>query len=58
MHQVNVQARLDETVSLVASGRLRPDAVISHRLALEDAPDGYAALAAREATKVLLTPHG
>jgi threonine dehydrogenase-like Zn-dependent dehydrogenase len=56
MHQVNVQARLDETVSLVASGRLRPEAVISHRLTLEDAPEGYAALAAREATKVLLTP--
>jgi threonine dehydrogenase-like Zn-dependent dehydrogenase len=58
MHQVNVQARLDESVSLVASGRLRPEAVVSHRLALKDAPDGYAALASRDAIKVLLTPGG
>src|SRR5207302_4871446 len=30
MHQVNVQARLDEVVSLVASGRLTPEVVITH----------------------------
>jgi threonine dehydrogenase-like Zn-dependent dehydrogenase len=58
MHQVNVQARLDEVVSLVASGRLRPEAIISHRLTLAQAAEGYAALAAAEATKVLLTPGG
>jgi threonine dehydrogenase-like Zn-dependent dehydrogenase len=56
MHQVNVQARIDETVALVASGRLRPEVVISHRLALEDAAAGYAALASREAVKVVLEP--
>jgi threonine dehydrogenase-like Zn-dependent dehydrogenase len=58
MHQVNVQARLDEVVSLVASGRVRPEAIISHRLTLAQAAEGYAALAAAEATKVLLTPGG
>jgi threonine dehydrogenase-like Zn-dependent dehydrogenase len=56
MHQVNVQARLDETVALVASGRLQPEVVISHRLGLGDAAAGYAALASREAVKVVLTP--
>jgi threonine dehydrogenase-like Zn-dependent dehydrogenase len=57
MHQVNVQARFDETVALVASGRLRPEAVISHHFELQDAAAGYAALASREAIKVLLTPN-
>jgi 2-desacetyl-2-hydroxyethyl bacteriochlorophyllide A dehydrogenase len=56
MHQVNVQARLDEVVSLVASGRLTPEVVISHRLSLEDAAAGYAVTASREALKVVLTP--
>jgi 2-desacetyl-2-hydroxyethyl bacteriochlorophyllide A dehydrogenase len=56
MHQANVQARLDETIALVASDRVRPEAVISHSLPLRDAADGYAALAAREATKVVLAP--
>jgi threonine dehydrogenase-like Zn-dependent dehydrogenase len=57
MHQVNVQARLDETVALVASSRLRPEAVITHHFDLEDAAAGYEALASREAIKVLLTPN-
>jgi 2-desacetyl-2-hydroxyethyl bacteriochlorophyllide A dehydrogenase len=56
MHQVNVQARLDEVIALVASGRLSPEFVITHRLGLDQAPDGYAALASREAVKVVLTP--
>jgi 2-desacetyl-2-hydroxyethyl bacteriochlorophyllide A dehydrogenase len=56
MHQVDVQARLDEVVSLVASGRLRPEVVITHRLSLEDAAEGYRLAASREAGKVVLTP--
>jgi threonine dehydrogenase-like Zn-dependent dehydrogenase len=56
MHQVNVQARIDETAALVASGRLHPEVVISHRLALDDAAAGYAALASKEAVKVVLEP--
>ena len=56
MHQVNVQARLDEAVALVASGRLNPEVVITHRLGLTDAAAGYAALASKEAVKVVLTP--
>jgi 2-desacetyl-2-hydroxyethyl bacteriochlorophyllide A dehydrogenase len=56
MHQVNVQARLDEVVSLVASGRLNPEAVITHRLALEEVAEGYRLAASREAGKIVLTP--
>jgi threonine dehydrogenase-like Zn-dependent dehydrogenase len=56
MHQVDVQARLDEVVSLVAAGRLRPEFVITHRLGLEDAAEGYRLAASREAGKVVLTP--
>jgi threonine dehydrogenase-like Zn-dependent dehydrogenase len=58
MHQVNVQARLDETVALVSSGRIRPEAVITHHFGLRDAAAGYAALASREAIKVLLATDG
>jgi threonine dehydrogenase-like Zn-dependent dehydrogenase len=56
MHQVNVQARLDEVVALVASGRLNPEAVITHRLALEEVAEGYRLAASREAGKIVLTP--
>ena len=56
MHQVNVQARLDEVVSLVASGRMRPELVITHRLALEHTAEGYRLAASHEAGKVVLAP--
>jgi threonine dehydrogenase-like Zn-dependent dehydrogenase len=56
MHQVNVQARLDEVVALVASGRLHPEVVITHRLGLEEAGEGFAVSASREAGKVVLSP--
>jgi 2-desacetyl-2-hydroxyethyl bacteriochlorophyllide A dehydrogenase len=56
MHQVNVQARLDEAIALVASGRLSPEFVVTHRFRLDQAAEGYEALASREAVKVLLTP--
>ena len=56
MHQVNVQARLDEVISLVAARRLRPEVVITHRLGLEDAAEGYRVAASREAGKVVLAP--
>jgi threonine dehydrogenase-like Zn-dependent dehydrogenase len=56
MHQVDVQARLDEVVSLVAGGRLAPEVVITHRLPLDQVADGYRLAASREAGKVVLTP--
>jgi threonine dehydrogenase-like Zn-dependent dehydrogenase len=56
LHQVDVQARMDEVVSLVASRRLNPEVVITHRLGLEDVAEGYRLAASREAGKVVLTP--
>jgi threonine dehydrogenase-like Zn-dependent dehydrogenase len=58
MHQVNVQARMDQVLAMIASGRLDPERVISHRLPLEQAADGYAVMAEREALKVVLDPWG
>ena len=45
-----------EAIRLVASGRLDPSALITHRLPLCDALDGFAALRAREAVKVMYDP--
>jgi len=45
-----------EAIHLVASGRLDPSALITHRLPLGDALDGFAALRAREAVKVMFDP--
>jgi len=42
-----------EAIRLVASGRLNPAALITHRLPLERALDGFDALRSREAVKVM-----
>jgi alcohol dehydrogenase len=47
----------DRLVSLLASGRLDPTPIISHRLPLSAAAEGYRAFDAQEATKVVLFPH-
>jgi L-iditol 2-dehydrogenase len=47
-----------EAIRLVAAGRLDPSALITHRLPLRDALDGFAALRAREAVKVMYDPAG
>jgi threonine dehydrogenase-like Zn-dependent dehydrogenase len=45
-----------EAIRLVASSQLNPGALITHRLPLRDALDGFAALRAREAVKVMYDP--
>jgi threonine dehydrogenase-like Zn-dependent dehydrogenase len=45
-----------ELVQLVESGRLRPERVISHRIPLSDAADGYREFATKRANKVVLIP--
>lgn len=45
-----------EAIRLVASGRLNPAALITHRLPLRDALDGFDALRRREAVKVMYDP--
>jgi threonine dehydrogenase-like Zn-dependent dehydrogenase len=46
----------DRTLDLVADGTLDPEAIISHRMKLEDAMKGYELFGNREAMKVVLTP--
>lgn len=52
----NVQRHWEDALLTVAKGELDPTALITHRLRLEDAPQGYELFRARDAMKVVLTP--
>src|SRR5579859_7639513 len=52
----NVQAYMRPLLDLIASGRLKPDAIISHRMKLEQAEEAYKMFDARQAVKIVLTP--
>ncbi len=52
----NVQAYMRPLLDLIAAGRLKPEAIISHRMKLADAEEAYRMFDAREATKIVLTP--
>ena len=52
----NVHAHWDDALLMVAKGQIEPTKLITHRLPLEEAPEGYEEFAARRATKVVLTP--
>jgi alcohol dehydrogenase len=52
----NVQAHWDDALFSIAKGELDPTALITHRMPLGDAEEGYRIFAAREAMKVVLTP--
>ena len=52
----NIQGHMDEVIELVRDGRLDPKAIISHRLPLSEAPEGYRLFDAKEAMKVVLDP--
>jgi len=49
-----VHALWEEVMGLVEEGRLDPSTIVSHRLPLEEAPEGYDLFAGRRATKVVL----
>ncbi len=51
-----VHAWWEEALACVRDGRIDPDPIVSHRLSLDDAVEGYALFDRREATKVVLTP--
>jgi threonine dehydrogenase-like Zn-dependent dehydrogenase len=51
-----IHAWWDRAMSEVASRRIDPAAMITHRLPLERAPEGYALFGAQEAIKVVLRP--
>jgi threonine dehydrogenase-like Zn-dependent dehydrogenase len=52
----NVVGRWDQVFPLLESGRVQPDAIISHRMRLADAVRGYELFESKEALKVVLTP--
>ena len=52
----NIQGHWDDALHAVARGNLDPTRLITHRLSLNEAEKGYELFAAREATKVVLTP--
>ncbi|MGZ8571469.1 MAG: zinc-binding dehydrogenase [Actinomycetota bacterium] len=51
-----VHAWWERAMDEVVRGRIDPSPLISHRLPLEEAPEGYALFDRREATKVVLVP--
>jgi 2-desacetyl-2-hydroxyethyl bacteriochlorophyllide A dehydrogenase len=53
----NVQSHMDEVIELIRDGRLDPKAIISHRLPLSEAAEGYRLFDSKEALKVVLEPH-
>ncbi|MGH8574893.1 MAG: zinc-binding dehydrogenase [Gammaproteobacteria bacterium] len=52
----NVQAHWREALESTAAGDLDPTAIITHRLPLDDAAEGYELFESRAAMKVVLTP--
>ncbi|GGB95800.1 glutathione-dependent formaldehyde dehydrogenase [Oxalicibacterium flavum] len=58
MGQTHVQKFMPELLQLIEEGRLHPDVIISHRLKLEDAAEGYRIFDKKEedCRKVVLTP--
>lgn len=60
MGQTHVQRYLPELLEHIETGRLNPEVIISHRLALEQAAEGYKIFDKKEedCRKVILTPGG
>jgi len=52
----NIIGRWDDALALLSSGVVHPEAIISHRMALDYAVLGYELFQQREALKVVLTP--
>ncbi len=58
MGQTHVQALLPALLEHIGNGDLHPEAIISHRLRLDDAPEGYALFDEKreDCRKVVLRP--
>jgi 2-desacetyl-2-hydroxyethyl bacteriochlorophyllide A dehydrogenase len=54
--QANVIRHVDRVLEMMAAGVLDPGPLVSRRMALDDAPEAYAAFDRREALKIVLTP--
>jgi threonine dehydrogenase-like Zn-dependent dehydrogenase len=48
-------AHRERLISMISEGRLDPAAVVTHRMALDDAVEAYRLFDSREATKVVMT---
>jgi threonine dehydrogenase-like Zn-dependent dehydrogenase len=60
MGQTHVQRFLPELLGYIETGKLQPEAIITHRLSLEQAAEGYKIFNKKqeECRKVILTPGG
>jgi threonine dehydrogenase-like Zn-dependent dehydrogenase len=58
MGQTHVQRYLPELLGYIETGRLQPDAIVTHRMSLEQAAEGYKIFDKKqeECRKVILTP--
>lgn len=52
----NVIGHVDRVLGMLASGALDPRPLVTHHMALEDAPEAYAVYDRREALKIVLSP--
>jgi threonine dehydrogenase-like Zn-dependent dehydrogenase len=52
----NIVGRWENVLSLIEKGAVDPTAIISHRMKLDEALEGYRIFESREALKVVLTP--
>ena len=52
----NVPGRWDQVLEHIENGDMHPESIISHRLKLDQAIEGYELFRSREAMKVVLTP--
>ncbi len=60
MGQTHVQRFMPELLEMIGNGKLRPEAIVSHHLALDDAVRGYQVFDQKQedCRKVVLTPGG
>jgi alcohol dehydrogenase len=54
--QANVIGHLDDVLGLLSSGKVDPTPLVTHHMALDDAPEAYAIYDRREALKIVLSP--
>lgn len=54
--QANVIAHVDPVLAMLDAGVLDPSPLVTRHMALDEAPEAYAAYARREALKIVLTP--
>lgn len=52
----NITNYMDETLALIAAGKLDPSRFISHRMPMSEAVEAYRMFEEREATKIVLDP--